>query len=93
MLDQIPPGTECPLSEPFPHLKTGLEFSHRPVVGEAGKASVLQEQGLLLGGWPECHPVGLQHETMLRPRSGWSQPRNVIKIVAEPAISDTNKNQ
>ena len=45
-----------------PTCRPTLELSQRPVVGEAGVAGVLQEEGFQLGSGFQSYAVGLQQE-------------------------------
>ena len=60
-LDDVPPGPESPFRQPLANVQARLELADRPVVGEAGVASVLPEKRLLLRRGPQCYAVGLLH--------------------------------
>ena len=65
--DPVPPGPERSLREPFAGLKAGLELAHRPIIGEARVAGVLQEDFLLRGNL-EADAMGLEHAFSLGSR-------------------------
>ena len=69
-LDRVPPGAEGAVGEPFAEI---------PVIGEPCVACILQEEGFLVGSWPEANPVGLEHVPSV---AGWlprAQRPRVIK--------------
>ena len=86
-LDRVPPGAEGPFGEPFAEFQGCLELSESSVIGERCVACMLQEEGFLVGSWPEANPVGLEHVPSV---AGWlprAQRPRVIKTRTGLAVA------